>query len=260
MNEKVSRIDTSDIDKVTQLLKGCQSILFVTGAGISADSGLPTYRGIGGLYNVETTEDGMSIEVALSGSTMENTPELTWKYLKQIELACRGAKFNRAHEVIAAMEERFKRVWTLTQNVDGVHQAAGCNNVIDIHGNLHHLKCMSCNYRETVPDFSRLSIVPQCPNCNAVVRPDVVLFGEILPAEKVRLLQHELDQGFDLVFSIGTTSLFPYINEPIYRAKNAGSPTVEINPGVTEVSNIVDVKIPLKAAMALDNIWRAYQE
>lgn len=250
----------SEIEHVTQLLKGCKSILFVTGAGISADSGLPTYRGIGGLYNVETTEDGMPIEVALSGSTMENSPELTWKYLKQIELACRGANFNRAHEVIAAMENHFQRVWTLTQNVDGFHQAAGCNNVIDLHGNLHHLRCTSCDYRETVPDFSRLNTVPRCPNCNAVVRPDVVLFGEFLPADKVRLLRYELDQGFDLVFSVGTTSLFPYIIEPIYLAKKAGSPTVEINPGVTDISNIVDVKIPLKAAMALDNIWRAYQD
>jgi NAD-dependent deacetylase len=92
------------------------------------------------------------------------------------------------------------------------------------------------------------------------LRPDVVLFGEMLPAEKVQLLHRELDEGFDLVFTIGTTSVFPYISEPVRMAKNLGRPTVEINPGTTDVSQLVDVKLPLRAAPAMDAIWDGYRQ
>src|ERR1700756_1361535 len=117
----IADADHQAIERVVELLRQSRSLLFITGAGISADSGLPTYRGIGGLYNANTTEDGQPIEELLSGPTFRRRPDLTWKYLKQIEQASRGAKFNRGHEVIAQMEARFERVWTLTQNVDGFH-------------------------------------------------------------------------------------------------------------------------------------------
>ena len=108
----------AEIDEIAGRLKDCSSILFVTGAGISADSGLPTYRGIGGLYEQDGTEDGIPIEAALSGAMFQRDPALTWKYIHQIESACREAGPNRAHEAIAELERRFDRVWTLTQNVD----------------------------------------------------------------------------------------------------------------------------------------------
>ena len=113
------------IDAVVERLATCKSLLFITGAGVSADSGLPTYRGIGGLYDASHPEEGIAIEEILSGEMMRHRPELTWKYLGQIERSARGATFNRAHEVIAAMEARLPRVWTLTQNIDGLHRAAG---------------------------------------------------------------------------------------------------------------------------------------
>src|SRR3989339_1716546 len=100
----VNITESENIRKVIQLLKGCQNILFITGAGVSADSGLPTYRGIGGLYNDKSTEDGIPIEMALAGETLYTHPEVTWKYLLEIEKNCREAKFNRAHQVIAEME------------------------------------------------------------------------------------------------------------------------------------------------------------
>ena len=84
--------ESANIRKIIELLKGCQSIFFITGAGISADSGLPTYRGIGGLYNDKATEEGIPIETALAGETLQNYPEITWKYLSQIEKNCRQAK------------------------------------------------------------------------------------------------------------------------------------------------------------------------
>src|SRR5690348_1666042 len=110
------------IDAVVKLLEQCRSLLFITGAGVSADSGLPTNRGIGGLYSGNDTVDGLLIEEVLSGEMMRRRPDLTWKYLGQIEQRCRGARCNRAHEVMAEMEREFQRVWILTQNVDGFHR------------------------------------------------------------------------------------------------------------------------------------------
>lgn len=247
------------IDIVVKQLAKAKSLLFITGAGVSADSGLPTYRGIGGLYNVEHPEEGFPIEEILSGDMIRRRPELTWKYLGQVERAARGARFNRGHEVIAAMEARFPRVWTLTQNIDGFHRAAGSKNVLEIHGRLDQLSCMKCDYERQVKDFDELTIPPRCPACGATVRPDVVLFGEQLPLDVVETFYAELDAGFDAVFSVGTTSTFPYIAGPIEMAQRRGWFSVEINPGVTRVSSLVDVKISLGASAALDAIWQRTQ-
>lgn len=257
---ELSKSDRDSIDRVVEMLAKSQSLLFITGAGVSADSGLPTYRGIGGLYDVNTTEEGIPIEEILSGPMMEVRPELTWKYLAEIGRAALGARFNRGHEVIAEMEGRFERVWTLTQNVDGFHRQAGSANVIDIHGDMHDLYCTKCGARRNVTEYEELEFPPRCGECDAIVRPDVVLFGELLPSEKVDRLYRELASGFDMVFSVGTTSVFPYIAEPVIDARRRGAPTVEINPGTSEVSHLVDVKLSLGAAAALDAIWRRYQD
>jgi len=186
-------------------------------------------------------------------------PERTWKHIHEIELACRGAKPNRGHDIIAMFEERFPRVVVVTQNVDGFHRQAGSRNVIEIHGDVHALKCTACDWRDRVVDFSQLSLPPRCPTCRAIVRPDVVLFGEVLPSEPFARLEHELAQGFDIVFSIGTSAVFPYIARPILLARADGRPTVEINPGTTELSDIVDFRIKAAARTALRAIWIAYK-
>ena len=256
-------IDVSEqalIDRVVELLSASQNLLFVTGAGLSADSGLPTYRGVGGLYDVDDTEDGLPIEELLSGHMMQTRPELTWKYLKQIADACKDATFNRGHEVIAEMERHFERVWTLTQNVDGFHRQAGSQTVIDIHGDLHELVCTACGARDVLIDFDGTPLPPRCFDCREVMRPNVVLFGEMLPVDKSIRLREELERGFDIVFSIGTSSLFPYISEPLIMAAKSGTATVEINPGESEISDIVDVKLTMRAAEALDRIWAGFQE
>lgn len=247
------------LDAASDILRKARSVLFITGAGISADSGLPTYRGIGGLYEAIDTPEGIPIEDALSGEMLRRNPALTWKYIHQIESSCRGASFNRAHAVLAQAEKRFERVLVLTQNVDGLHRRAGSRNVIDIHGDVHDLLCTACEYRARVSDYSRLEPLPRCPECDGVVRPDVVLFGELLPSAKVAALERELRAGFDVVFSIGTTSAFPYIARPVLDARYVGRPTVEINPGVTFVSDAVNVKIPMRAAEACAALWRRLQ-
>ena len=250
-------MDKDMIQIVADRLGAADSVLFITGAGMSADSGIPTYRGVGGLYDVQNTEDGLPIEELLSGAMLERRPELTWKYLLQIADACKGATFNRGHEVIAQLEQRVARVWVLTQNVDGFHRAAGSKNVIDIHGDLHDLICPACgwtDYRETLDD---LNLPPRCPACEAIIRPDVVLFGEMLPVEKVDQLRTQVAEGFDVVISVGTSAVFPYITAPIYDARRRGALTVEINPGRSEISGVVEIQLASRAAETLDALWES---
>ncbi len=250
------------VDQVVGLLSASSDLLFITGAGVSAESGLPTYRGVGGLYeDDDLTEDGVPVEAALSGKMIETRPEVSWRHISRIENACREATFNRAHEVIAEMERAFPRVVVLTQNVDGFHTEAGSEDVIDIHGDYHRLRCSRCGYRTEVEAYRTLeTIPPPCPDCGHHLRPDVVFFGEMLPQDKYARLMTEVQRGFDVVFSVGTTSVFPYIVMPVATALNAGRPTVEINPGRTEISDFVDVKIAAGAAEALDAIWRGFIE
>lgn len=249
--------DAASIAAFAAAVKASKRTLFITGAGVSADSGLPTYRGIGGLYERDATEDGVPIEVALSGRMLAREPALCWKYIHQIESACRGARPNAAHVVIAALQRHGFDSWVLTQNVDGLHRAAGSTNLIEIHGDVHGLSCTSCTYRCTVPDYAELEIPPACPQCGKVVRPDVVLFGEMLPALAVSVLRRELRTGFDLVVSIGTTSTFPYIAEPVVMARALGRPAIEVNPGDSEVSDVASLRIRAGAGATFAALWDA---
>lgn len=250
----LAHLNADLIDAVAARLRRAKSALFITGAGISADSGLPTYRGVGGLYDRATTDEGLRIEEALSGEVFAIRPDITWKYLIQIEENCRGAQPNAAHKAIARLEHRLERVMVFTQNVDGLHRAAGSTNVVEIHGNLQDLVCTACDYEEVVADFAGREIPPLCPACGAVLRPNVVLFGEMLPEAELERFIEAFQEGFDIVFSIGTSSVFPYIVEPLVMAATSGVPTVEINPAVTQLSEIVDYYLPLGAAEAMTAI------
>ena len=199
------------LDAVAEHLRHARTALFITGAGISADSGLPTYRGVGGLYDSEATEEGLRIEDALSGEVFAMRPDITWKYLIQIEENCRGAKPNAAHLAIAALDEHLDRVMVFTQNVDGLHRQAGSRDIVEIHGNLQELECTECSHEEIAADLSGREVPPLCPACGAVLRPRVVLFGEALPEEPLDRFIDAFQEGFDIVFTIGTSSIFPYI-------------------------------------------------
>lgn len=243
-------------EEVVALFNAASHILFITGAGVSADSGLPTYRGVGGLYHERLTEAGLSIEEALSGAMLQQHPDITWRYIAEIEANCRSAQPNMAHVVIAALERKRAAVTVLTQNVDGLHGDAGSRNLIEIHGTLRRLRCMECTHSRVVQDYGGISIPPLCPKCTAIMRPDVVLFGEALDERDLLRLQTVLSSSPDLVVSIGTTSVFPYISGPVLWAAQAGVPTVEINPGDTEVSDIVTHHLRIGAAAAMADIWR----
>jgi NAD-dependent deacetylase len=253
---RVIEAHATALDQVAKLLASSGRVLFVTGAGLSADSGLPTYRGLGGLYEHVNTPDGMPIEAVLSAETFRRQPELTWKYLLQVEQTCRGATYNAAHRIIAQLEQERGGITVLTQNVDGFHQRAGSSNVIDIHGNLHEIVCTRCRRRRKVTSYAGLAPVPRCASCGAVERPDVVLFGESLPEEKLAWLLRELGHGFDLVISVGTSGAFPYIRLPMMRAQVFGWPSVDINPVESAMTTYAEHHLPMRAATACEALWQ----
>ncbi|MEO1339069.1 MAG: NAD-dependent deacylase [Myxococcota bacterium] len=241
-------------------LRSARRLLVITGAGLSADSGLPTYRGVGGLYEDDpNTEDGIPVEVALSGSMFRQRPELTWRHILQIERACRSAQPNAGHRVIAKWAQRFDEVCVLTQNIDGFHRMAGSTHVIDIHGDTRNLLCTQCDWRQSVEDYAGLADLPRCPKCGAVIRPDVVLFDEMLDPAKIADLAAQQSIGFDMIFSIGTSAMFPYIAQPVWEAAQEAVPTVEINPQSTELSSLVTYSIRAKAAATLSALDEALE-
>ncbi len=251
----------SIISKVAKIIEKSGNILFITGAGLSADSGLLTYRGIGGLYDDKHTDEGIPIEDALSGEMLAKHPEITWKYLWQIGSACKGAKFNRGHEVIALIEKIKPGTWVLTQNIDDFHRSAGSKNLIEVHENASELYCTKCRFRTTSEVFlagygTAVPLPPKCPECGGMIRPNVVLFGEMLPEKALQQIYRLESMKFDIVLSVGTSGVFPYISGPVILARQDGVPTVEINPCDTILSKMVDFKIKAGAAEALDGIWK----
>jgi NAD-dependent deacetylase len=251
---------TTALDRVATLLSNARRVLFVTGAGVSADSGLPTYRGPGGLYADISTPDGLPIETILSRDMFRQRPELTWKYLLEVEQACRGATCNAAHRVIAELERELGTVTVLTQNVDGFHHLAGSQNVIDIHGDLHEILCTRCRRRRHVSSYAELAPLPRCTSCGGIERPDVVLFGENLPEEKFDRLMRELGHGFDMVVSVGTSGTFPYIRLPMLRAQVCGWSSVDINPEQNPMTAYAEHYIPLRAADACEALWQRVRQ
>ena len=262
------------LTEIARLLKKSKRILFITGAGISADSGLPTYRGVGGLYNQGRTEEGYAIEECLSGSMFRSRPEITWKYMLQLGFAIAQHQPNDAHRIIAKWEKRLAeqggKVVVLTQNIDRYHHAAGSENVYEFHGSLGTLDCTGCAWSESfdldTDILDRLKelqevLPPRCPECNAVIRPRVVLFEEMLPRKVIEKFQREFDNGngFDLVFSVGTSGMFPYITGPVRLAASKGIPTVEINPVESDLSHFVAFHLPMGAAEALREIDGRWQ-
>ncbi len=243
----------AQVREVGRLLGRARRVLFITGAGISAESGLPTYRGVGGLYNEMTIDEGLPIEEILSGDTFARDPALTWKYLLEIERACRGARPNTAHALIAGLEAHCE-VCVITQNVDGFHVLAGSSDVIEIHGRLSELLCTRCGQRRSAVDFDTLALPPRCADCGGIIRPDVVLFGEMLPPRALARYEKALLRGFDMVFAVGTTAGFPYIHEPVVASARARLPTIEINPGRTPLSSLVSHRLECGAVAALQAI------
>ena len=246
------------IIRVAQAIERAERILIITGAGLSADSGLPTYRGLGGLYNGHTAE-GLPIEAALSGPMLQRDPALCWKYLAELGKACLGARPNAAHFAIAELQRRKPGCWVLTQNIDGYHRAAGSppQRLIEIHGELAPLYCQSCGAEDPqLAEHLTRPLPPKCRQCGGILRPPVVLFEEMLPEQAIDSLYAELRKGFAVVLSVGTSASFPYIVEPVLRTRQAGGFTAEINPTRTDLSDVVDVHLAGRALDVLPELVR----
>lgn len=242
-------MSAADIVLARECLERCQRVLFITGAGVSADSGLPTYRGTGGLYN-DVTENGLSIEQVLSGEMFQRQPETCWRYLAEIGRACLAAQPNDGHRAIAQWQQSHPGSWLLTQNIDGFHRLAGSppERLIEIHGGMSSLFCPRCNYQTTdVSAAMHGAIPPICPACQAVLRTPVVLFGELLPEQAINDLRSEMEAGFDGVVVVGTTASFPYVTEPIWATKRRGGLTIEVNLNPSELSSVMDFGLYGKA-------------
>jgi NAD-dependent deacetylase len=225
---------------LVERLRGVRSIGAITGAGVSRGSGLPTYRGRGGIYD-DPAEGDRTVE-ALSGPTFAVDPDRTWRAVAALALRICAARPGAAHRALAGIERRVERFVLLTQNVDGLHHRAGSRHVIDIHGDILETRCLSCAAigrldRGTLPTLEH---APRCERCSGMLRPGVVLFGELLPEDKVRRMVDEFHRSVpDLVLIAGTSALFPYVTEPLLSAQARGKLTVEINPETTQASRLV---------------------
>ena len=240
----------NELAQIGRVLQRVERVCVLTGAGISAESGLPTYRGTGGLYNDIEVEAGLPIEEILHERTLARDPALTWKYISQIGDACRRVTYNDAHSILSKWSKHFE-LTIVTQNIDGFHKDSGSHEVIELHGNLRELYCLECEAEFNFELVAVNDLPPLFTKCGGLIRPRVVLFGEMLPLKALAQYQAALAKGFDVIMAIGTTAGFPYIQEPIIEFSRAGGTTIEINPDTTILSQHVSFRIPHSAAEAL---------
>lgn len=210
-------------------LRTAHRVAVLTGAGISAESGVPTFReaqtGLWARYNPE--------ELATPEAFRRN-PKLVWEWYTWRQERVRQAEPNAGHLALVEMERRFAEFTLITQNVDGLHRRAGSHNILELHGNLFRAKCFSEDRPvESWPDGTE--IPPRCPRCGGLLRPDVVWFGEMLPTGSLRAAEHAAATA-EIFFSIGTSALvYPAADLP-FNALAAGATVVEINPQPTPLS------------------------
>ena len=243
-----------EIAKVCEQMDRAKRILVITGAGLSADSGLPVFRGLDGLYHGDTVQE-QTAEHVLSGTTMQSAPELVWRILAQLMRAFEGAEFNRGHQVIQEMERYYGDLLVYTQNVDGLHVQAGSRKLAEVHGSLAYRVCMHCAEEFESPKRPEEELPPRCKACGGVLRPKLVLFGEELNAQAMIALESFLAAGVDLCFSIGTSCRYRHISDPVFRVIQQGGYCVEINTEPTELSPFFHQCLRGSAAAVLDQLW-----
>jgi NAD-dependent deacetylase len=205
-------------------------LVVLTGAGVSVASGLGTYRGKGGLWE----KSGVAEEA--TAECMAQDPWRSWQFFLPLMEQIVAAKPNPAHRALAQLEERFQGDFLLvTQNVDGLHTAAGSNSVAEIHGNITRRRCTSltCNL-EPHYDFTIPTELPLCPTCKQPLRPDIVLFGEQLPIYEAHLVKKAL-RTVDLFLAVGTSGTVHPAASYVSWAQYAGALTIEVNPETSGV-------------------------
>ena len=228
-------------DIVSQKLNDSRKIVFVTGAGISQESGIPTFRGKDGHWRKHDPMRLASIDA------FYDDPKLVWEWYEDRRKNILAAKPNEGHFAISSME-KFRDVVVLTQNIDGLHQRSGSTNVLELHGSIIRIKCTVCNFTANITKNFE-SLPPKC-GCGNMLRPDVVWFGEALPQD---IWKNAIKEASicDIMIIAGTSlAVSPANTLPLY-AKQNGATLIEVNPEKTVMSNEMDLSIQATSANAL---------
>lgn len=231
-------MQAKSLESVAKLVGASAKVVIFSGAGLSADSGIPTFRdGATGLWNQVDPDEVASVE------GFRRNPRVVWSWLLQLKQLVDDRRPNAGHHALARLEKicAAKQVTVITQNIDGYHTHAGNQRVLEIHGTIHRLRChQHCGYTADWHPASREPFA--CPHCGAPVRPDLVLFGEMLEEEVFAAAQlHSLTA--DVFFCIGTSfTVQPAALLPLW-AKRAGATVVEVNPHPTPLSDAADWSI-----------------
>jgi len=210
-----------------------RSVLVVTGAGVSAESGVPTFRGGGN----SLVWKGMPFDVISSAQMVEQDLDAVWEWFDYRRGLLTELKPNAGHHAIARWQEQFPEFVLVTQNIDGLHQGAGSIDVIEMHGSIWRARCIACNDRYEISKDQPRPV--DCQSCGDRLRPDVVLFGEMLPSGAFEQ-SAKAASTCDLCLVVGTSALvYPAAELPMI-AKSAGAYLCEVNPERTPLSDFCD--------------------
>jgi len=242
------------VDRAAGLLRDARRVCVLTGAGISAESGIPTFRdaqqGLWASYD--------PMQLATPEGFAED-PELVWRWYESRREYVRRAQPNPGHYALAELASRVHALTLVTQNVDGLHQRAGSTDVIEYHGNILRDRC-TVEHRvvDRAPDEEEPGTpsLPRCVGCGALLRPDVVWFGEIIPHQAM-LLADEAAAACDVFLSVGTSSLVYPAAGLAESALRAGARVIEVNPNPTDLSRLADVRLCGPAGTVLPDLLAA---
>jgi NAD-dependent deacetylase len=233
-------------EKLLIRMRSASSVAILTGAGISAESGIPTFRGNDGLWKNKKFEDLAHIDA------FHKNPAAFWDFYNWRRENLKGVKPNLGHFALVDMARHFNELTVITQNVDNLHRVAGSKNLIELHGNLLRNKCSKCNELAENSDNTNLSAM-KCKKCGGYLRPDVVLFGETLNDAVLRQAQ-EASATCEVFFSIGTSGLVEPAASLPYLAKANGAYLVEINEEDTPLTPHMDESIRGQAGKILPRL------
>lgn len=236
------------LEKARAILKHSRSLFVLTGAGISAESGIPTFRGKDGLWKSYSAMDLATPEA------FQKDPVLVWEWYHWRQEIIRNARPNPAHTALVALEKHIPSFMLLTQNVDNLHQRAGSMNVLELHGNIFRTRCLECSGTCMIgtEDIKQKVPLPVC-SCGGILRPDVVWFGEMIPQDiwqnALTFLAHA-----DTALICGTSGIvWPAAAIPEY-AQQHNVHTIELNIEKTPISSIVEIFLEGKAGELLPDI------
>lgn len=230
--------------------RNAERLLALTGAGISAESGVPTFRGGGDT----AVWKGMPFDVVSSAQMVNRDLPAVWEWFDYRRQLLNALKPNAAHLELASWQSRFRNFNLVTQNIDGLHQLAGSRDVIELHGSIWSARCTTCHSRQQINREGERA--DACLDCGDPVRPDVVLFGEMLPAGAFETAA-EAARSCELCFVIGTSALvYPAAALPEI-ARDSGAFVCEVNPEITPLSNLCHEVLTGKAGEVLPLISAA---